>query len=204
MRESQPDRRRDHHFLVERVQLLRHARQNAGRHLRSIRIAVQLLIRRFANPRACRLGLADQRVEIAIRRVTPSDRARSASSAPSTGASCGSSPASGSRNSPSASNSRTTSRPMPLAGRKYTTSTGMRRPMRSSRPMRCSTTDGFHGRSNSTSRRQNSKLRPSPPHSVDTSRLGPSTSRKQRHLGVAARRRERLRETHRSPVVPAG
>ena len=43
--------------------------------------------------------------------------------------------------------------------------------------MRCSTTDGFHGRSNNTSRRQNSKLRPSPPHSVDTSRLGPSISR---------------------------
>ena len=49
--------------------------------------------------------------------------------------------------------------------------------MRSSRPMRCSTTDGFQGRSNSTRRRQNSKLRPSPPHSVDTSRLGPSASR---------------------------
>ena len=43
--------------------------------------------------------------------------------------------------------------------------------------MRCSTSDGFHGRSNSTRRRQNSKLRPSPPHSVDTSRLGPSGSR---------------------------
>ena len=35
----------------------------------------------------------------------------------------------------------------------------------------------FPGRSNSIRRRQNSKLRPSPPHSVDTSRLGPSGSR---------------------------
>ena len=44
--------------------------------------------------------------------------------------------------------------------------------------MRCSTVAGFHGRSKSTSRRQNSKLRPSPPASVDTSRLGPSGLRK--------------------------
>ncbi len=43
--------------------------------------------------------------------------------------------------------------------------------------MRCSATSGFHGRSKSTMRRQNSKLRPSPPHSVETSRLGPSASR---------------------------
>ena len=56
-------------------------------------------------------------------------------------------------------------------------STGMRRPIRSSRPIRCSTIEGFQGRSNSTRRRQNSKLRPSPPHSVDTSRLGPAASR---------------------------
>ena len=49
--------------------------------------------------------------------------------------------------------------------------------MRSRRPTRCSTTSGLHGRSNSTRRRQNSKLRPSPPHSVETSRLGPSGSR---------------------------
>ncbi len=45
--------------------------------------------------------------------------------------------------------------------------------MRSSRPTRCSATSGLHGRSKSTRRRQNSKLRPSPPHSVDTRRLGP-------------------------------
>ena len=37
---------------------------------------------------------------------------------------------------------------------------------------------GFHGRSNSTRRRQNSKLRPSPPASVETRRLGPPGSRK--------------------------
>ena len=39
--------------------------------------------------------------------------------------------------------------------------------------MRCSTVIGFHGRSNSTRRVQNSKLRPSPPHSVETSIDGP-------------------------------
>ena len=49
--------------------------------------------------------------------------------------------------------------------------------MRSSRPMRCSATSGLHGRSKRTRRRQNSKLRPSPPHSVETRRLGPSGSR---------------------------
>ena len=49
--------------------------------------------------------------------------------------------------------------------------------MRSSRPMRCSTTSGLQGRSNRTRRWQNSKLRPSPPHSVETRRLGPSGSR---------------------------
>ena len=60
--------------------------------------------------------------------------------------------------------------------------------------MRCSTTDGFHGRSNSTRRRQNSKLRPSPPHSVETSRLGPPASRKRATSSVAPRRRELLVE----------
>ena len=59
-----------------------------------------------------------------------------------------------------------------------TISTGRRRPIRSRRPMRCSTVAGFHGRSKSTSRLQNSKLRPSPPASVDTNRLGPSGLRK--------------------------
>ena len=73
-------------------------------------------------------------------------------------------------------------------------STGMRRPIRSSRPIRCSTTDGFHGRSNSTSRRQNSKLRPSPPASVETSRLGPLGLSEPRDLRVAARRRQLLVE----------
>ncbi len=43
--------------------------------------------------------------------------------------------------------------------------------------MRCSTTSGLQGRSNSTRRRQNSKLRPSPPHSVETRRLGPPARR---------------------------
>ena len=49
--------------------------------------------------------------------------------------------------------------------------------MRSSRPTRCSATSGLHGRSKRTRRWQNSKLRPSPPHSVETRRLGPSGSR---------------------------
>ena len=49
--------------------------------------------------------------------------------------------------------------------------------MRSSRPMRCSATSGLQGRSNSTMRRQNSKFRPSPPHSVETRRLGPPDRR---------------------------
>ena len=49
--------------------------------------------------------------------------------------------------------------------------------MRSSLPMRCSATSGLQGRSNRTMRRQNSKFRPSPPHSVETRRLGPPDSR---------------------------
>src|SRR3954462_6672717 len=49
--------------------------------------------------------------------------------------------------------------------------------MRSSRPIRCSTTPGFHGRSKSTSRRQNWKFRPSPPASVEIRIDGPSGSR---------------------------
>ena len=60
--------------------------------------------------------------------------------------------------------------------------------------MRCSTTSGLQGRSNSTRRRQNSKLRPSPPHSVETRRLGPPGQAELGHLDVAPRRGQPLVE----------
>ena len=66
--------------------------------------------------------------------------------------------------------------------------------MRSRRPTRCSATSGLHGRSKRTRRRQNSKLRPSPPHSVETRRLGPSGQAELGHLDVAAGRRQLLVE----------
>ena len=53
--------------------------------------------------------------------------------------------------------------------RKYTTSTSFVRPMRSSRPMRCSSATGSVGRSKCTMRSQNWKLRPSAPASVQIS-----------------------------------
>ena len=62
---------------------------------------------------------------------------------------------------------------------------GRRRVTRSRRPMRCSTSAGSRGRSKRTSRRQNSKLRPSPPHSVEIEQGGPAGPTELRHLQVA-------------------
>ena len=60
--------------------------------------------------------------------------------------------------------------------------------------MRCSTTDGFHGRSNSTRRRQNSKLRPSPPALGRDQQARTIGLAEPRHLGVAPRGRQLLVE----------
>ena len=47
--------------LVERVELRGHAREDAGGHLRSIGVAMELLVRRFADARARRVRFADER-----------------------------------------------------------------------------------------------------------------------------------------------
>ena len=67
------------------------------------------------------------------------------SSIPSTPASSDSRLARGSRNRPSRSYRPATGAPRPAAGWKYTIATSPVRPIRSSRPIRCSTTTGFHG-----------------------------------------------------------
>jgi hypothetical protein len=69
--------------------------------------------------------------------------------------------------------------------------------MRSSRPMRCSTTAGFQGRSKSTSRRQNSKFRPSPPASVETRMEGPSG---RRNWATSMSRRSVVRSSWKMPT----
>src|SRR3954453_19132553 len=69
--------------------------------------------------------------------------------------------------------------------------------MRSSRPIRCSTTPGFQGRSKSTSRRQNWKFRPSPPASVEIRFDGPSGSR---NWATSMSRRSGERSSWKTPV----
>ena len=105
----------------------------------------------------------------------PSRRARAIPD--STSASERSRPPRGDEKMPMRSYSAASSRPKPEGGRKYTISTGDVRLIRSRRPMRCSTAAGSVGRSKRTSRRQNSKLRPSPPASVETRIDGPSARR---------------------------
>src|SRR5688572_25009732 len=61
--EPQADACRDHHFLVECVELFGDARQDAGRHVSPVRVAMKLLVRRLANARPRRVGFADQFVE---------------------------------------------------------------------------------------------------------------------------------------------
>ena len=64
--------------------------------------------------------------------------------------------------------------------------------------MRCSTTDGFHGRSNSTRRRQNSKLRPSPPL---RSRPAGSAHRRSRKRATSVSRRAGDSSSWKTPVA---
>ena len=71
--------------------------------------------------------------------------------------------------------------------------------MRSSRPIRCSTTPGFQGRSNRISRRQNWKFRPSPPASVEIRIDGPSGSR---NCATSMSRRSGERSSWKTPVAP--
>ncbi len=58
--EPQADAGRDHHLLVERVELRGYAREDACGHVCSVRVAMKLLVRRFADARARRVGFADQ------------------------------------------------------------------------------------------------------------------------------------------------
>ena len=69
LRDGEPEanRRRDDHFLVELIEFRREAAQNRRGHSRAIGVAMQLLIRGFANASAARMGFGNQRVE-ALRR----------------------------------------------------------------------------------------------------------------------------------------
>ena len=75
--EPQADACRDHDLLVERVELRGDAREDACGHVGSVRVAMELLVGRFADARARRVGVADQGRRIVLRRAMPTDRARS-------------------------------------------------------------------------------------------------------------------------------
>ena len=64
--EAQTDRCRDDHLLVELVELFRDARENAGPHLRPVRIAVELLVRGFADARARLVRFGDEGAEALV------------------------------------------------------------------------------------------------------------------------------------------
>ena len=52
--------RGDDDLLIECVEFRGHARKEAGGHLRAVRVAMELLVRGFANPRARRVRLAGE------------------------------------------------------------------------------------------------------------------------------------------------